>query len=147
MSFTPTSFSVLSEGGTNHFGGMYTSKKPKIYVVSVEERPIYVGVTKQPMRNRLRIGWNADGETGYYGYAWRHHLRNAVLDVWCHDDAPEIRPTVDVETVEAEIVFLIRAAGQWPAHQTEIHFHPSTPTHRAVAEAIMRRYSTTQGMT
>lgn len=30
-------------------------------------------------------------------------------------------PEVDLETIEAEVVFLIRSAGQWPSDQTEIH--------------------------
>jgi hypothetical protein len=38
------------------------------------------------------------------------------------------------------VVFLIRSAGQWPKDQTEIHFHPSTDVHRAVARSIMARY-------
>ena len=46
----------------------------------------------------------------------------------------------DIETVEAEVVYLIRSAGQWPEFQTEIHFHPSTPVHRKVAEEIMQHY-------
>lgn len=61
------------------------------------------------------------------------------MDVWCHDDAPG-QKTVDVETVEAEVVFLIRGAGQWPLHQTEIHFHRSTQIHRDVAARIMSHY-------
>jgi hypothetical protein len=47
---------------------------------------------------------------------------------------------LNVETIEAEIVFLIRQRGQWPSHQTEIHFHPSRPYHRKAAEAIVNRY-------
>jgi hypothetical protein len=95
-----------------------------------------VGITKQPLRNRLRFGWTADGRHGYHGYAWRHHHRKATMDVWCHEDALE-QSTLDIETIEAEVVFLIRSAGQWPLHQTEIHFHPSTQVHRDMAAAIM----------
>jgi hypothetical protein len=29
-------------------------------------------------------------------------------------------------TIEAEVVYLIRQAGQWPLFQTEIHFHESS---------------------
>jgi hypothetical protein len=46
----------------------------------------------------------------------------------------------DIETVEAEVVYLIRSAGQWPKFQTEIHFYPSTPHHRKMAAKIMARY-------
>ena len=44
-------------------------------------------------------------------------------------------------TVEAEVVFLIRSAGQWPLHQTEIHFHPSTQIHRDAAASVMAHYT------
>lgn len=81
------------------------------------------------------------GKGGYYGYAWRHALREANLDVWCHEDAPAERPMRDIETVEAEVVLLIRLEGQWPQYQTEIHFHPSSSIHRETAERIMARYS------
>ena len=64
---------------TSH-GSIGPTSRPRrgLYVVSVDEKPIYVGLTKQPIRNRLRLGWNAKGETGYYGYAWRHHNENGI---------------------------------------------------------------------
>jgi hypothetical protein len=141
LSFTSESFKVLCQKGTAKFSGIATSKMPKLYIVSVDEKPIYVGVTKQSLRNRLRFGWNADGESGYYGYAWRHHLTEANIDVWCHEDAPDNNPSLDIETIEAEVVFLIRSAGQWPLHQTEIHFHPSTPAHRSIAASVIGLYA------
>jgi hypothetical protein len=49
-------------------------------------------------------------------------------------------PPLDIETVEAEVVFLIRSAGQWPLHQTEIHFHLSTQVHRDIAATVMSHY-------
>lgn len=141
LSFTSTSFAVLCQKSTPKFSGIATSNKPKLYIVSVDEQPVYVGVTRQSLRNRLRLGWNADGKTGYYGYMWRHHLTDANIDVWCHEDAPDKNPSLDIETVEAEVVFLIRTAGQWPLHQTEIHFHPSTLAHREIAVSVMNRYT------
>ena len=113
LTMTPTSFAVECSQGTPRFSGIATSPKPKLYIVSVDDSPIYVGITKQPLRNRLRFGWSADGRHGYHGYAWRHHYEKAVMDVWCHEDARG-ENTIDVETVEAEVVFLIRSAGQWP---------------------------------
>jgi hypothetical protein len=41
------------------------------------------------------------------------------------------------ETVEADVVYLIRVAGQWPAFQTETHFYPSSLRRRQVAAEIM----------
>lgn len=141
LNFDSGAFAVQCEKGTPKFSGIATSDKPKLYIVSVDNKPIYVGVTKQPIRNRLRLGWSANGESGYYGYAWRHHLTEANIDIWCHEDAPLENSAFDIETVEAEVVFLIRCAGQWPLYQTEIHFHPSTWTHRDVAASIMARYA------
>jgi hypothetical protein len=51
-------------------------------------------------------------------------------------------PELDIETLEAEIVFLARCAGQWPEGQTEIHFHPSTEEHREIAANIWRYLTT-----
>lgn len=139
LSFTPTEFNVLCSRGTNQFSGIATNDLPKLYIASIDREPVYVGLTKQSMRTRLRFGWNAQGKGGYHGYAWRHGNTKATLSVWCHMDAVD-RNERDIEAVEAEVVFLILSAGQWPAFQTEIHFHPSTDIHRQVAANIMRHY-------
>lgn len=139
LTFTSNSFAVQCSKGSNKFSGIATLKLPKLYIVSIDGKPIYVGTTKQAIRNRLRLGWAATGKGGYYGYAWRHGNTEAELDVWCHMDAIG-RNALDIETVEAEVVFLIRQAGQWPARQTEIHFHPSEAAHREAAASIMVHY-------
>ena len=113
---------------------------PKLYVASHDGIPIYVGVTVQTMSARLRFGAKAEGKGGYYGYAWRREIPKANLDIWCHEDAPDENRVLDMETVEAEVVFLIRCSDQWPRYQTEIHFHPSEPWHRAEAAAIAACY-------
>ncbi|WP_305809178.1 hypothetical protein, partial [Staphylococcus epidermidis] len=51
---------------------------------------------------------------------------------------------LDIETIEAEVVYLIRQAGQWPRFQTEIHFHPSGDEHRQWALTIAETYDLTQ---
>ncbi len=137
LTFDAARFTIKCPAGKPRFSGLATSSLPKLYVISVEEqsRPVYVGITKRTMGERLRIGWRADGSSGYYGYAWRRHYSEASMDVWCHADAVD-GDCLDIETVEAEVVYLIRQAGQWPAHQTEIHFHPSTEVHRKVAAEI-----------
>ncbi len=139
LTLTPTAFTVLCAKGTDKFSGLARNDLPKLYIVSISGKPMYVGYTKRDVRSRLRDGWNATGQHGYHGYSWRHGSDNAVLSVWCHMDAVE-RNEIDIETVEAEVVFLIRSAGQWPEFQTEIHFHPSTPVHRKVAADIMSHY-------
>jgi hypothetical protein len=138
LSFDPEEFTVSCSKGTAKFSGLATSRLPKLYIVSVDGQLIYVGITRQSMRTRFRMGFNAKGENGYHGYAWRHKFTEAALDIWCHDDAPTEHPERDIETVEAEVVFLARLAGQWPAGQTEIHFHPSNEKHREIAAAIWR---------
>ena len=140
LDFDARKFVVTCSKGSNKFSGFSTSKKPKLYVVSVRGDPIYVGVTRQPIRNRLRLGWSASGSSGYYGYKWRHEHKTADLDIWCQLDRPAGKTNIDIETVEAEVVFLIRCSGQWPPFQTEIHFHVSSPHHRKIAESIAARY-------
>lgn len=138
LTFDSTTFTVLCSKGTPKFSGLATRRKPKLYVVSVDGRLIYAGITRQSMRTRFRLGFKAKGEGGYHGYAWRHKLKIAVLNIWCHEDAPAVNAHLDMETVEAEVVFLARFAGQWPEGQTEIHFHPSNEIHRELAKTIWR---------
>ncbi len=132
-------FAISSETGSSRFSGLAASKFPKLYVVSFDNEPIYVGITKQSLRNRLRLGWKADGANGYHGYAWRHIGNNATLNVWTHVNAID-RQSLDMETIEAEIVYLIRQQGQWPKFQTEIHFHESSEEHRALARQVIDHY-------
>jgi hypothetical protein len=140
MTLTPDSVSVLCEKGTNRFSGLATNDLPKLYIVSVKGKPVYVGLTRQVVRSRLRIGMKADGKNGYHGYAWRRNNKSATLNVWCHMDAKG-RNVADIETVEAEVVFLIRQhMDQWPASQTEIHFHPSNAKHREAAKKIFAHF-------
>jgi hypothetical protein len=77
---------------------------------------------------------------GYYGYALNDKHSAADFDIWCHENPPAKNSDRDMETVEAEVVFLIRRAGRWPLFQTEIHFHPSMPHHRKIAETIIAHY-------
>ena len=134
------SFSVRGPNGISKFVELAASYKPKLYVVSVNENPIYIGITKQPIRKRLNYGWTAGGHAGYWGYAWRDKFDKVNLDIWYHMDPPEENSMLDLETIEAEVVFMIRSSGQWPQYQTEIHFHSSKPFHRLIAGKIVSRY-------
>jgi len=118
-------------------GDRSSIRRPKLYIVARRGRPIYVGITNQPIRARLRLGWTADGTHGYYGYAFRHHLKAADLFVWFHPQVRGKAPIRDLETVEAEVAYLVRKRGQWPAFQTEIHFYPSRATHRRAAQSVV----------
>jgi hypothetical protein len=99
------------------------------------------------MRSRIRAGWVAAGESGYHGYAFRHALNEAALDVWCFpaDEVGEAVSERYMQTVEAELVFLIRQHGQWPMYQTEIHFYPSEERHREVARRVFAYYADAVG--
>jgi hypothetical protein len=125
---------------TANFSGLANTKKPKLYVIAIDGEIIYVGVTKSTMRARFYGGWNANGKNGYHGYAFRHTHKQADLYVWCHEDAVE-RSSLDAETVEAEVAYPVRKAGQWPRGQTEIHFHPSENEHRELAERVVKHVS------
>jgi hypothetical protein len=135
LEFDSDRFDILTP-----LSAMAASRCPKLYIASANEKPLYVGVTIQNIRKRLYQGWNARGANGYHGYAWRHGLQAASLDVWFHENPLAQAGHIDIETVEAEVVFLIRRAGQWPQSQTEIHFHPSAARHRRAAAAIASRY-------
>jgi hypothetical protein len=129
--------------GTPRFSGPASQRVAKLYIVSRDNWPIYVGITVQTMRARLRIGFTATGESGYHGYAWRRLFKDAVLDVWCPVLSTGPLTPRDAETIEAEIVFLVRQSGQWPLFQTEIHFHESSAEHRRIAAEIMQHYRRT----
>src|SRR5207245_10034348 len=131
LTFDAHGFNVASTSGRAHFTGRSAGRSPKLYVISAQGRPFYVGVTTQPMRTRLRLGWKADGSTGYHGYKFRHALRSAALEIWYHPRPRSGAAFRDLETIEAETVFLIRSRlSQWPQYQTEIHFYRSTLSHR-----------------
>lgn len=137
-------FAIEDAAGIPKFTGLATGALPKLYVVSVEEVPIYVGITRQRMSTRLRFGWTATGKGGYHGYRWRHDFDHAHLDLW-YQVQPASFPKGaealrDIETVEAEVVYLIRQMGNWPAYQTEIHFHQSSDEHRYAARRIFEHY-------
>ena len=130
--------SVTSPDGQPNFVAPATSRKPKLYVVSRNLSLAYVGVTKQPLSNRLRGGMQANGKHGYHGYAWRGSDSELRLDVWYLDGATADRISLELETIEAEVVHLFRVRfGQWPSDQTEIHFHPSSDFHKLAAQQIL----------
>lgn len=138
LTFDARDFKVASTSGETQFTGRSAGRIPKLYVITAQGRPLYVGVTRQPMRTRLRLGFKADGSTGYHGYKWRHSLRRATLEIWYHPRPGSDAAFRDLETIEAETVFLLRSQlKHWPQYQTEIHFYRSTPSHRRAAAAVL----------
>ena len=73
-----TSFSIADDSRRTKFSHPLTSTLPKLYVITVKTNPapMYVGITTQSMRSRLRLGFSADGKGGYYGYEWRHEHKD-----------------------------------------------------------------------
>ncbi len=139
--------SVLAPNGDSKFSGEASKEVPKIYIISIGKKPLYVGETKQRVKERLRRGFNAIGEHGYYGYDWRRNFQSSDVDVWLQVEG-DTKTKREIEIVEAEVVYLIRQKyGQWPAHQTEIHFHQSQPTHREIAQDIIDHYREPQCLT
>jgi predicted GIY-YIG superfamily endonuclease len=93
------------------------NKIPKLYIVSNNNRPVYVGITTQPIKKRLYYGFTTTGAHGYHGYAWRKHYKNVDMYIWLQKDENK---KDDVEAVEAEVV------------------HQSTSEHRKWARKILR---------
>lgn len=106
----------------------------KLYVVKNNREIYYVGITIQDIRKRLRGGFYAKGEHGYYGYKWKNEETVEML-IWCFPDFVKEQ----VEAIEGELVYLIRnRTGNWPAYQMEIHFHPdATDEEQQIAESIL----------
>ena len=120
------------------FSAPVTKKgRAKLYVISHNDKPIYVGATISSIGVRLNQGLGAK-----YGYQWRD-LKKATIDVWMLEDVWMLDEvdTKTMETIEGEVVFLIRQhSGQWPDHQTEIHFHQSSTEHRDAAHQVISHY-------
>ena len=65
-----------------------------------------------------------------------------TLDIWYQSLAGSGGRLDDIETVEAEVVYLLRRRyRQWPEFQTEIHFHSSTAAHRKIARQVLGVYA------
>src|SRR5258708_39082046 len=88
LSFDHKAFTVVCSKGTPKFSRLTCSKVPKLYIVSVDGKPVYVGITKQAMRTRLRFGFTAVGRGGHTGYVRRNHNRAQPIDVWGRGERP-----------------------------------------------------------
>jgi hypothetical protein len=133
LTVSPTDFHVTQESGASGFRALAAAKGHKLYCVSLASALVYIGITRQRMSSRLRYGWTANGRSGYHGYAWRHKRATGHLQVWGLRSGCSGDPDRLLETIEAEVVYLIRRSGQWPRFQTEIHFHQSNAAIRSTA--------------
>jgi predicted GIY-YIG superfamily endonuclease len=111
----------LSNSEIKAFEHPLTSDQFKIYIVTNEEKVLYIGTTQTNIRNRLRSGLSAKGLNGYHGYKWKD-LKSVGLFVWCFEESDKDK----IENIEAELAFIVRLdTGNWPTHQNEIHFNNS----------------------
>jgi hypothetical protein len=79
---------IIDKDGKNIFQAPVTQSVPKLYVISRDFKIIYVGVTNQPTRNRLRIGFNPDTRTGYRVYKWVRKSGKYELVIWIAGGTP-----------------------------------------------------------
>jgi len=122
---------IIAPSGKKHFEKPATLKVDKIYLIVDSKQIVYVGKTKQPIRNRLRIGENPASKTGYHGYKWLEKDGCYTLAIII------IENKYSSEAIEAEIVYNIRMhEDRWPLFQTEIHFHNVDAEHKKVAKDI-----------
>lgn len=143
----PAKFDLVLSGGNYELQRDQTKTKftqpasqrgiAKLYTLSDRNTLIYVSIAKQPMAARLGYGMRANGKSGYWGYKWKDLERTVQLTVWTATVEGIPASLRELETVEAEVAFLCRQqSGQWPVHQHEIHFYPSSEWHRRAAETI-----------
>jgi hypothetical protein len=135
------SYAVKCRQGKDCFHAPVTTRSPKLYVFAERDRLLYIGQTVQGMSARMRLGFQADGTGGYYGYRWRSAMQMATCHVWCLLGVAEEDEIRALECIESEVVFGYRHKfDQWPPYQTEIHFHASTAEHRDMAQIILNAF-------
>jgi len=114
-----------------------TEKRYKLYVIKKNKKILYIGITRQSLSNRFRLGFSADGGNGYHGYKWKDIKKVKVL-VWIFDNYSENQ----LENIEAELVYLVRNnTNSWPYFQNEIHFNNNFAKGKKVAEKIFELIS------
>jgi len=114
-----------------------TEKRYKLYVIKKNKKILYIGITRQSLRSRFRLGFSADGGNGYHGYKWRDIKKVKVL-VWILNNYNENQ----LENIEAELVYLVRNnTNDWPYFQNEIHFNNNFAKGKKVAKEIFELIS------
>jgi len=114
-----------------------TEKRYKLYVIKKNKKILYIGITRQSLRSRFRLGFSADDGNGYHGYKWKDTKKVNVL-VWIFDNYNENQ----LENIEAELVYLVRKnTNSWPYFQNEIHFNNNFAKGKKVAKEIFELIS------
>ena len=127
---------LVAKKTIDKFSYPLTGSQFKIYVLTDKENILYVGTTKTSIKIRLRYWLSVNGQNGYHGYKWKT-MSTVRLFVWCFDEFDKVK----IESVEAELVYLIRKkSGKWPISQNEIHFNNLfLPTGQLIAEKLYRQ--------
>lgn len=112
-----------------------TSDDYKIYIVTNNKQILYIGTTKDSIRNRIRSGLKGSGENGYHGYKWRN-LESVSISVWNFKNYNKKQ----IESIEAELAFIVRCkTKKWPIFQNEIHFNNEfKPTGEIIANMLYK---------
>ena len=130
-------FDLNSKKTLKTFQKPLTEKVYKLYVVKNAKGFLYIGITRQSLRSRFRLGFNSDGGNGYHGYKWKNE-KNVKVFVWIFDNYDENK----LESIEAELVYLVRnKTNGWPLFQNEIHFNNNFAKAKKVASQIFELIS------
>ncbi|MFH1196842.1 MAG: GIY-YIG nuclease family protein [bacterium] len=116
----------------NSFSKPLTGKGYKLYIIKSNKEFLYIGITRQSLRNRFRLGFKAEGKNGYHGYKWKN-IKCVQLFVWIFESCNETQ----LENIEAELTYLVRnKTNSWPLFQNEIHFNNKFKDGRKIASQI-----------
>ena len=125
-------FNLNSNKFQRTFTKPLTEKRYKLYAIKENKKILYIGITRQSLSSRFRLGLSADGGNGYHGYKWKDMKKVKVL-VWFFDNYNKNQ----LESIEAELVYLVRnKTNRWPRFQNEIHFNNNFAKGKKVAEQI-----------
>jgi len=116
----------------NFRGEIFNNSNYKIYILKEKGIYVYVGITNQGIGKRfgqsfrayIKAENNNKGKDGYSGYKWIAKYMDKELSLFVFDLGKEIKEEKYTESIEAEIVYLIRNRyNMWPTCQNEIHFN------------------------
>lgn len=104
-----------------------TNDGQKLYAVRARGKLVYVGITREMMSARLRLGLKPAKGQSKYRYKWRCLKGRLHLFVWVMQPvkgrAAKKCDEQHAEAVEAEVAGLHRhLTGKWPKYQNEVHF-------------------------
>ena len=131
-------FNIYKEKNVSKLWKPLTSTNYKVYAIVSNNTILYVGTTKDNIRNRLRSGLKANGKNGYHGYKWKDRKKVRIY-VWCFDNLNK----EEIENIEAEFALIVRnSTSRWPECQNEIHFNNSFfPEGKDIATVLFNQIS------